>query len=82
MTWRSVLYCLLCLVAALVVASASCTTPAEVQSKAGEVKVPLAMQVLPPSVPVPEPARALALICGMAAIVLTYQQAWRNFRRQ
>ena len=78
MTWRTFFYCALCFVAALVVASAA--SSGSVADASSAAQTPMVAQAL--SAPIPEPARLLALVVGMVAIVLTYQQAWRNFRHR
>ena len=78
MTSRTFFYCTLCFVAALVVASAASSGAAG--DAASNVQTPLAAQAL--SAPAPESARLIALVFGIVAILLTYQQAWRNLRRR
>jgi len=78
MTWRTFFYCALCFVAALVVASAASSGSGADATAA--VQTPMVAQAL--SAPIPEPARLLALVFGIVAILLTYQHAWRNFRHR
>ena len=77
MTWRTFFYSLLCFVAALVVASA--TGPLVQDSQAASSAV-LAVQHLPTPA-VSDPTRLVALVFGVAAVLLTFQKAWTNFRR-
>lgn len=78
MTWRIFFFALFCSAAALVVATAA--SSGSTGEGPPEVQPVMAMQTL--STPVPESTRLVALVFGMGAVLLTYQQAWRNLRRR
>lgn len=75
MTFRSIVYWLICTVAAAIAASAAEPDMAATLSFAppGDASVTVH--------PVPEPSRALLLFAGIMAMAFTYRRAWMNWKR-
>jgi hypothetical protein len=75
MTWRTSLYLLTVLLAAVVVA----TTAMSDNSESANAQV--TAQVEPMTMPLTEHGSRMALlVLGIGAVVVTYRHAWRNFR--
>ncbi|MBE7498281.1 MAG: PEP-CTERM sorting domain-containing protein [Verrucomicrobiaceae bacterium] len=76
MTFRSVLYWLLCTVFAGLVAQSA--EPPPTIGPAADWSGPAIQSVH--LLPVPEPGRALLLFAGIMAMAFTYRRAWMNWK--
>ena len=75
MTGRSILYWLICLAFAVLVARAA--EPVAVADSLTWVKADATASHI---LPVPEPGRAMMLFAGVMAMAFTYRRAWLNWK--
>jgi outer membrane PBP1 activator LpoA protein len=79
MTWRTSLYLLTVLLAAVVVATTAMSDNSE--SVNAQDRPQVAAQMEPMAMPLTEHGSRMALLAlGIGAVVVTYRHAWRNFR--